>query len=93
MIQPTSILAYNDIKPKLTAKQDEVFTFLFRVGYPMTNKEIGKAIGRPVNEICPRILELRDAGYVEFAEFKYTPKKSMAWQVANKSESQRELTF
>ena len=92
MVQTTSFLAYQEIKPKLNKRQDEVYTLLLRIGYPRTNYEIAKALGRPINAITPRTLELREKGYIEFKEYKYIlERKAMAFGVKDKEESQRKL--
>lgn len=65
MIQNTSLEIYlKEVYPTLTARQRPVLHYLRNAGGDHTNAEISKALGKPINEITPRCLELRKLGLV-----------------------------
>jgi len=81
MIQSTSIEAYDSIKAKLGNRQYEVYKCLKSIE-PACNKAIANELGIPINEITPRISELRYKGVVEQA-FKadYEGRTVIFWQI------------
>ena len=59
----TKRLAYNAIIPELPPRRKEVYEALQKLGRA-TAKQIAAKLEVPINEITPRILELRKAGLV-----------------------------
>lgn len=83
MIQQTSKQAYDKIISELGNRQYEVFTLLREIE-PVCNKEISKKLNMPINEITPRIKELRYKGVVEEAyKAEYEGRKVIFWQTIN----------
>lgn len=62
-VAETSRDAYHAIGPGLGRKQRVVLAFIRKYG-PINNRELSERIGWPVNQITPRVLELREAGLV-----------------------------
>lgn len=63
-IQITSLEAYaRKVHPNLGARQALVLQYLRTAG-PHTNAEIGRELNKPINEITPRVHELRKLGLV-----------------------------
>jgi len=60
MMQQTSLEAYENIKNtgQLGRRQEEIFIAFHTYG-PHTNLEISELIGLPINQVTPRVLELR----------------------------------
>lgn len=60
-MQSTSIEAYRDIrKTKINRSQSQVLNlFLAHPSYNYTNNEISKILHMPINEVTPRVYELR----------------------------------
>lgn len=81
MIQSTSQEAYDKIVNDLGNRQSAVFNQL-KVIEPACNKSIAIAMDMPINEITPRINELRYKGVVEQA-FKadYDGRKVIFWKI------------
>ena len=64
MIQQTSQLAFSLIQDQLPARQQQVFDCISTYG-PMNNKQIARQLLLGINQITPRVLELRQKGRVE----------------------------
>lgn len=56
-VQDTSRSAYHDIQPKLGERQQKVLEAIELHG-PMTNNEIARVLGWPINTVTPRTNEL-----------------------------------
>ena len=63
MIQQTSLMAYDGVKPRIGNRQGQILECLREHG-PMTNKMISRKMGLPINCVTPRVLELRKLGLV-----------------------------
>ena len=63
-VQGTSRDAYYEIKPELGDRQRFVLNFLKTQIRPVTNSEISVQLKVPINQITPRIFELRQKGFV-----------------------------
>lgn len=63
MIRDTSREAYDTIAPVLSARQAVVLGLL-EASEPLTNSEIARELGWPINTVTPRCLELREMGKV-----------------------------
>lgn len=81
MIQSTSQEAYDSIVETLGNRQYAVFSMLKMIE-PACNKAIANELYMPINEITPRIKELRYKGVVEQA-FKadYDGRKVIFWKI------------
>lgn len=82
--RPTSIQAFNEIKPELGARQLHVFETIKKLGTP-TNLELSKYLRIPINQITPRTNELMKMGYVTECEKRacsVSGRKAIAWRVA-----------
>ena len=83
MIQSTSQEAYDKILKELGNKQFIAFTCLFSIE-PACNKAIAKKLNVPINEITPRINELRYKGVVEEAyKADYDGRRVIYWRTVS----------
>ncbi len=81
-IADTSILAYDDIKSELGNKQKAILDIIGYLG-SCTNSEIARFSGITINRVTPRVLELRDKGFVILdckKECPVTGRLAMAWR-------------
>ena len=63
MIQPTSLEAYNILKPQLGERQKQVYNVIKL--YPgVCNLDIRRITSIPINSVTPRVKELREKGLV-----------------------------
>jgi len=72
MMQDTSLDAYRTIKDQLNPRQQKIFDQL--QSGSCTNEKLSDLLSLPINQITPRILELREKGLVK-----------MMWQEPGKS--------
>lgn len=85
-VQQTSLLAYNEVLPKLRRRQEEVLNVFLAdpLQYPdYTNMEVADVLGWSINRVTPRVLELRDLGVLEYACTRLctvTGYTAMAWR-------------
>lgn len=82
MIQSTSQEAYDSIVETLGDRQMQVFNVLKRIE-PACNRVIAVAADLPINEITPRISELRYKGVVEqaYKANDITGRKVIYWKI------------
>ncbi len=73
MMQDTSLDAYRTIKDQLNPRQQKIFDQL-QISGSCTNEKLSDLLSLPINQITPRILELREKGLVK-----------MMWQEPGKS--------
>jgi len=64
MIQETSLDAFFDIKDSLPNSQRKVWSTLLDCVTPLTNLEVSKRSGIPINQVTPRMNELVKKGIV-----------------------------
>ena len=87
-VTETSRLAKKEIEKNLGRRQLLVYRLLRKTRQPMTNREISEALQVPINEITPRVFELRtDKGLVELGclrPCRITGKKARAWKLVGK---------
>lgn len=79
--QDTSREAFHDIQPELGDRQHEVLK-AFRTHGPMTNTELSRIIGLPINMITPRTNELVKLGFVKEHSrrpCKITGRRAIVW--------------
>ena len=63
MIQQTSLEAWHDIQRDLGRRQAQVFNiFVTHPCFNYTNTELSRILGLPINQITPRVFELRQRG-------------------------------
>lgn len=83
MIQPTSLEAYDSIKPELGNIQQEVYDTIEK--FPtVSNLDISRILNKPINSITPRVKELRDMNlvyYVGTKKDRITNRSVMCWNV------------
>ena len=63
MIQPTSLLSYQDIILSLGKRQTEVLKSL-KECEPANNRMLAKFMNRPINTVTGRVFELRAKGLI-----------------------------
>jgi biotin operon repressor len=84
MIQDSSLEIYlKRVYPNLTNRQRPVLHHLRNASVALTNAEIAAALGLPINQITPRILELREQGLVIDAgrrKCRITGNNAHAWR-------------
>ena len=81
MIQSTSQEAYDKIVNELGQRQHQVYQTLITIE-PACNKEIASQMMLPINEVTPRINELRYKGVVEQAyKADYDGRKVIFWKI------------
>ena len=79
----SSIESYNDLVPKLGARQAEVLRIVEASGNA-TNSEIAQVLNRAINTIVPRCHELREKGLVSKAgrrKCRVTLRNVNAWKI------------
>ena len=85
-IQATSIESYHAMCEELMAERElEVVELLKKEG-PLQSRLIAQRLGRPINCVTRPVLDLRDAGILEWAGDVYdaqTDRKVMAWKVVD----------
>lgn len=59
---------YNEVKPTLNARQQEVYDGMNSFKTPRTAPEIAKFLNLPLRSVAPRITELKKKGRVERQE-------------------------
>lgn len=67
----------------MAEKQHEVYKVFARSFQPLTNMEAAALLGWSINRVTPRVLELREAGVLTFAEqrkCRVTGNTAMAWK-------------
>ena len=86
MIQDTSLEAYFLLESDLGRMQSFIFNIIRE--YPdVSNLDIARITGKPINSVTPRVKELRDKGLVFFNGYKIdriTKRRVMCWSVLNK---------
>jgi Predicted transcriptional regulator len=78
-VQDTSIEAYRKLR-NLGARQRQVLDLI--TAEPMSNMDLSKTLGVPINQVTPRTKELRDLGLVEARARKicpYTHRRVIVW--------------
>jgi hypothetical protein len=58
MIRDTSIQSYRDVLGELSSRQQEVYDFIKAHG-SVCNLDISDGLQKPINEVTPRVCELR----------------------------------
>lgn len=85
MINSTSLLAYNSIRGVIVGnKQKEVYMAIERLG-EANNKDIARLLGKEINTITPRVVELRSMGLVIWAGDARDPRtgrKTSYWKIS-----------
>ena len=84
-VQQTSLSAYQSIRRDLGRRQNQVFNvFLSYPNYNYTNTEISRVLGLPINQITPRVYELRRLGLLVEATRRsclVTGRTCIAWRL------------
>lgn len=95
MIQPTSLQAYNQIKPTLSYRQAQVLEYLKTYG-SSTNSEIARALGRPINCITGRMREVVKKGLVVKIDKRrcfVTSYMAITWGLSDHPPVQKQFPF
>ena len=83
MVQVTSLEAYYDLLPCLGRKQNMIYNIIKL--YPgVSNLDISRIIGIPINSVTPRVYELREYNLIRFSHKKrdrLTGKTCMCWVI------------
>jgi len=82
MIQPTSRIAFDEVKKTLGNRQLVVLEHL-GWGDPKTNTELATMLNWPINTVVPRIFELREKGLVKEhcrRKCNITRRMAIAWR-------------
>lgn len=82
-VQSTSLEALASIIEIKESRQMEVFNVLKSYG-PLSNLDISRILGLPINSVTPRVKELRDKNMVVFSDKKkdkVTNRTVMVWMV------------
>ena len=82
-IQQTSLEAYINIAKELGQRQLQVYRILCKI-QPATNCMLSQACMLPINQVTPRIHELRQMGLVteeKKANCKITGRTAIYWRV------------
>lgn len=83
MVQETSREAYDDIQPTLGDRQQAVYAELAK-HEDITNGELARELGWPINTVTPRVFELRKMHLVEEAlkrPCSTTGRNAIAWRI------------
>jgi predicted transcriptional regulator len=84
LVQKTSLIAFDEIQPKLGIRQLEVLN-AFKQKENFTNYELADFLQRPINTITPRVHELRKFGLVKEHSrrpCKVTGRIAISWEIA-----------
>lgn len=88
-VAETSRIAYEEIKHELGQRQNQVYTAIDycqrvrRLNH--TNLELANMLGIPINQVTPRVHELRKLGLIEMAgkrKCSITGRLAMTWKIA-----------
>lgn len=87
MVQETSKEAYyGEVKPTLTRRHKEVLSIFKRHDIlAVTNNELARELGWPINTVTPRVFELREMKILIEAHKRpctITKRKVIAWRLA-----------
>ena len=66
-VRDTSKLAYQEVSPKIGAKQALILNTIRRAKRPVNNQELASHLALPINTITPRTNELLGLNKVELA--------------------------
>ncbi|QDP44646.1 helix-turn-helix DNA binding domain protein [Mycobacterium phage NothingSpecial] len=83
-VQETSREAYRSVLPELSERKQEVVNVITKYG-PLCNRDISALTGRPINEITPTVLSLREDGVLTLSHkgiYELTGRRVMFWKVA-----------
>ncbi|QGJ87791.1 helix-turn-helix DNA binding domain protein [Mycobacterium phage BiancaTri92] len=83
-VQDTSIEAYRSVLPEMSERKLEVVNTVKAFG-PLCNRDIAALTGRPINEITPTVLSLREDGVLTLSHkgiYELTGRRVMFWKVA-----------
>ena len=84
MIQDTSLEAFKSVIPHLGECQWQIYRHMrLNRHRDFTNKQLAYELGKPINTVTPRVLELRDMGLVVFSKFvvQVNGRRARAWKV------------
>ncbi|BBC43621.1 helix-turn-helix DNA binding domain protein [Mycobacterium phage AN9] len=84
MIQDTSREAYYSVLPEMSDRKREVVKAVETFG-SLCNREISDLVGRPINEITPVVLRLREDSVLALSHkgvYEPTGRKVMYWRLA-----------
>lgn len=85
MIQQTSLLAFEEAKKHMNNKQLQIYQLMAKLeGKAICNQMLAAILERPINQITPRVLELRQKGAVVEAYrdiYPPTGRKVIYWRV------------
>lgn len=88
LTQQTSLQAYNDkVKPELGARQEFVLNGLKHLK-SATNLELSVYLELPINQLTPRIFELRELGLVREHEkrtCRISGRRAISWEVTRET--------
>ncbi|ASZ75229.1 helix-turn-helix DNA binding domain protein [Mycobacterium phage MissWhite] len=85
MIQDTSREAYHSVLPEMSDRKREVVNAVVTFG-TLCNREISDLVGRPINEITPTVLSLREDGVLTLSHkgiYEPTGRRVMYWRLAS----------
>lgn len=83
MIQQTSLEAWNNVKKKLSEKQEAIYKTIVKLG-KVTDKQLAKEMCWEINKVTPRRLELFRAGLIKRVGYRYDgERRSILWSRNN----------
>ena len=84
-LRDTSLQAYRQIQPIIGEKQRQVLTvFTEHASIDYTNMELAEILGWSINRVTPRVLELRNMGYLTLStrrQCNVTRNSAYAWRL------------
>lgn len=86
-VQQTSILSFKATLPTLSHKQAVMYEALKKVKAPVTDRELTKILGWPINTVTPRRGELEKLGYIEHADYTFdleTNRHTKTWRLTRR---------
>lgn len=82
-VTQTSLEAYREIQFNIGHRQAQVLKlFIYHPSFNYTNTEVSRILGLPINQITPRVFELRQKGILIEATIRkcnVTGRKCKAW--------------
>ena len=93
-MQDTSLLAYEQVTPKIGSRQREVMqVFWLHPNCNFTNMELAQELGWSINRVTPRVKELREMKYLTKAGRRLcnvTHNLAYSWKLASLHSTNKE---
>lgn len=86
-VQQTSILSFKATLPTLSHKQSVMYEAFKKVKAPVTDRDLTKILGWPINTVTPRRGELEKLGHITQAGYTFdleTNRHTKTWRLTRR---------